>query len=198
MSKYFGLIQYINPLCSSIHKLVVNNIFYALRFSHKVFQFFYDRWYINGHKKIPHDLLLSSTNCLHWYIGDGTIDTRSSSVITLCTHSFTEEEIDFLIQQLGFVGLRATKCLYNKLKQQFVIRIISDHALGFLSFIGQPPVASYAYKWDTDGYQKHTSYCSCGQVFCFYAHSNIWKRYCSEKCRLQYKNKRNYLRRKHG
>ena len=185
-------VHYIN------NKLVVNNVFYALRFAHKVFQSFYNRWYISGHKKVPCDLLLSPTICLHWYIGDGTICARSSSVITLCTQSFKENEIDFLIQQLNSIGLRATKCLYNKLKQQFIMRIICGHALNFLSFIGQSPVTSYAYKWDTNGYQKHTSFCPCGQVFYFYACSNRWKQYCSEKCRILYKNRRNYLRRKHA
>ncbi|MFX0092569.1 MAG: helix-turn-helix domain-containing protein [Candidatus Hodarchaeota archaeon] len=61
------------------------------------------RWfYPNGDKIIPHDLKLTATMVLHWYLGDGGCD---SSGLSLYTHNFPKADVqrlaNLLWQEIG-------------------------------------------------------------------------------------------------
>lgn len=106
-----------------------------------------DKWYKNNIKHIPNDLKLTSTNCLIWYLGDGSLtkySTKSSQRIYFATNSFMEEEIqDILIPQLK--DFEPTIQLNNR---QPVLFIPRRKILDFLNFIGPCPVEAYRHKWD--------------------------------------------------
>lgn len=124
--------------------------FYSVRFSNVVFKNFYERWYTNGTHKIhvPQDFELSPSVCLHWYLGDGSLDSsarRHMFEITLHTECFDRDSIEYLMNRLSQnVGI-AVKT--RKSKQWRALRIHGDDARQFLNYIGYCPVASMAYKW---------------------------------------------------
>ena len=63
-----------------------------------------NKWYPNGIKNIPDDLILTKSICLFWYIGDGHINQnykmKSTSELILNTNSFIEKDIDKIVSQL--------------------------------------------------------------------------------------------------
>lgn len=52
------------------------------------------RWYGQGVKKVPKDLVLTATVLTHWIAGDGT--PHSCGGLTLCTNGFSKECVEFL------------------------------------------------------------------------------------------------------
>jgi hypothetical protein len=66
----------------------------------------YQRWYPLGVKCVPRDLKLTPLMMLMWYVGEAS--TRKYH-ISLATHSFCKEDIDFLIIRLREeIGVEAT------------------------------------------------------------------------------------------
>jgi len=102
------------------------------------------RWYQKGKKIIPKDLILAPLTCRQWYIGDGTLycGKKRKPAILLATCCFSDKEIFYLINQLGKLGIKATKQKRN------IIHISSYSVKDFLDYIGDCPVECYRYKWD--------------------------------------------------
>ena len=76
---------------------------YAFRTtSNPTFRYEKDKWYLNDKKILPNDLILTSTVCLIWYIGDGCIcHSNNTQYIKLATQCFSkEEQEEILIPQL--------------------------------------------------------------------------------------------------
>ncbi len=125
--------------------------FYSVRFSSVVFKEFYERWYPNGSIKhtIPDDINLTPVICLHWYLGDGSLDSRCKAHmfdLSLHTENFKKDSIeklaDFLKKILNIkVSISRSKRKYYKL------RIHGNDARSFLEYIGKAPVRALAYKW---------------------------------------------------
>lgn len=83
--------------------------FYSYRVSSVLFKSFYDRWYPHGSIKVsvPEDLELNPTVCLHWYMGDGSLDCREQVKmfdINLHTENFNKQSIDILLKKLLDIG----------------------------------------------------------------------------------------------
>lgn len=133
---------------------------------------------------------LSPTICRHWYIGDGSISNKKSLVLTLFTNCFTPEEVDFLVRKLSKFKARRNIAL----KGQYTIRILGRYVFKFIDYISSCPVDSYAYKWDTGCYALYTKRCMCGNIFEFCSIREDRKKYCSKKCRLEAKKRREYRR----
>jgi hypothetical protein len=57
-----------------------------------------ERWYPNGHKKVPHDLKLTPEIVADWFAGDGTYDRLGS--LMFCTDGFSLTDVNFLVQRL--------------------------------------------------------------------------------------------------
>lgn len=108
-----------------------------------------DKWYINGIKHIPEDLVLTPLMCLLWYIGDGGL---SNNTITLSTNCFEKEEIEtILLPQLSMFEAKIAKCGRSKKEHniQYVIKIYKrENVVSFLKYIGECPFEDYKYKWN--------------------------------------------------
>jgi len=104
------------------------------------------KWYSKGdsskkpefQKVIPFFLKLTPLTCLMWYLGDGSVNSRS---VTLSTVNFTVYEIDFLRGKLDRLGFETTR-LKGK-----TIHILTKSTKGFLDYIGDCPVECYKYRW---------------------------------------------------
>ena len=137
-------IQVVKPNKNKKSGFPTNKPFYSVRFSSVVFRSFYERWYPNGSIKTscPTDLALTSTTCLHWYLGDGSINNKS---ITLYTDNFKQKYAKWLLEELSdrkiFGKLRLDK------KQYSVIKLGVKDSSKFLKFVGVCPVDCFLYKW---------------------------------------------------
>ena len=60
-----------------------------------------NKWYPKNKKRVPKDLILTPIICYHWYIGDGTLTTKSyySSFIKISTEGFGFFGVHFLKKQ---------------------------------------------------------------------------------------------------
>jgi hypothetical protein len=109
------------------------------------------KWYPDGIKIIPNDLILTRTICLYWYIGDGGLiqnyKNETTSELILNTNSFSSQEIDnILLPQM---------ILYNAYKRPkkngYVIVIPRKSINLFFDFIGECPIDEYKHKWNVLG-----------------------------------------------
>jgi len=116
----------------------------------------YYRWYSDSKKIIPDDLKLTPTVVLHWYIGDGSLikPSKGKPFIHFATNCFTFEEVNFLVDQLNELGLKAylrTGTEYRT-KRKFPYIVLSvKSTLDFFDFIGscpEPIKQDYNYKWE--------------------------------------------------
>lgn len=55
------------------------------------------RWYPNGKKRVPKDLVINKYTLAHWYWGDGCTDNY---LVRIYTNNFTKEGCKFLISSL--------------------------------------------------------------------------------------------------
>lgn len=62
------------------------------------------RWYPQGTKMVPRDIVLQPLTLLWWYLGDGCLERKKARPnyrrVCLSTDSFSDEELDFLIGQM--------------------------------------------------------------------------------------------------
>jgi hypothetical protein len=148
---------------------------------------FYNKWYPNGKKIVPMDIILTPTILLHWYIGDGSIS--SSNGITLCTDSFDIDSIDFLLHQLSNLNLCP---MLNYLENRIIIP--NRRVVEFLNYIGNCPVDEFKYKWKTFIKESYIGrHClNCNNIFDS-LHNH--QKYCNPKCAIRFSNKnRNKLK----
>jgi hypothetical protein len=113
---------------------------------------YYLKWYPKGKKIVPTDLELTSTNVLHWFIGDGSAYRRknyNSVEIKLCTNGFTKDEVYFLGEQLKKLGLKSYigQCQHSDPKRGYYIRLSTKCSQDFYKYIGKCPVRCMDYKW---------------------------------------------------
>lgn len=100
------------------------------------------RWYPNGTKIVPKNIILTPTVCYWWYIGDGS---NIKYGLELSTDSFIQEDVLFLIDKLNNLSIKATRQpSSNK------IRISSKSKNDFLNYISKDIEIQneYLYKWN--------------------------------------------------
>ena len=125
--------------------------------SNPTFQHERDKWYVDGKKTIPIDLILTPTICLIWYIGDGCIShSKNTQYIKLATQCFSKEEQEkILIPQLQKFEAHLIKADISKNgEQQYFIYIPRRKIKKFLEYIGPCPFSDYQYKWDYKEYKN--------------------------------------------
>ncbi|MEK6895719.1 MAG: hypothetical protein AABX48_04325 [Nanoarchaeota archaeon] len=108
---------------------------------YRTFEEFRERWYKNGKKIIPQDLILTPDLLLQAYLCDGNFYRE----IRLCLDAFNIEDILFLkrlIKEELDIETRVVKS-----KDQFELAIKKSDTPKFLEYIGTCPVKCYQYKW---------------------------------------------------
>ena len=70
----------------------------------KIFTELRQKWYPFGKKIIPKDIKLTSTECLHWFLGDGS----GGSGLVLHTNCFSIEDINILRNGLSKLGIKTS------------------------------------------------------------------------------------------
>lgn len=111
-----------------------------------------DRWYPNGTKIIPEDLILNKQVLLWWYLGDGSLPKRKARPnyrqIVLATNSFTLEDNNRLISMLKDILQDDNVYLENNM-----IIVARTAITQFAKIIGtKSPVSDYEYKFDFGQY----------------------------------------------
>ncbi len=118
----------------------------------------YNRWYnINGVKDVPPDVSLMPMSILLWYLGDGSLSSRTSgNSVTLyfSTNSFSREAIKnnlcSRMEDLGFLTSRITDDNRLFIKTGSIVPLLDYMG-------GESPVKCYSYKFDIDDWRKKKS-----------------------------------------
>jgi hypothetical protein len=79
--------------------LIVNYFTKSLASNTLLFE--YNRWYQNGKKVIPKDIEFTPLFCYWWYVLDGYF---INDAINLCTESFDEENLSFIVETFSVIG----------------------------------------------------------------------------------------------
>ena len=163
IAKYFN--EYLTNETKNIKKKEVFDkrtnktyISYRIRtINNSVFTIIRNKWYPNGIKIIPKDIVLNNIILLIWYIGDGGIiytkikNKIVSFELKLSTHCFNVEDINrILIPQLKKYRAYTRKFKNN----QHVIIIPRAYVYSFLNDIGDCPIESMRYKWEVPQYRR--------------------------------------------
>ncbi len=110
--------------------------------SHPVYLELRKRWYKNGRKVVPRDLVISKEFILHWFLGDGCCSiNRNGAILVLCTDAFTKSDVEYLKGLMKNIGINCTIQKNNRL------RIPKKDMLTFFDYMGDCPVDCLAYKW---------------------------------------------------
>lgn len=110
-----------------------------------------ERWYPNGVKIVPKDLMLTPLICNRWHVDDvymSIVDEKTICTISLCTDSFCDEDIDFLRLQIkDKIGIDSgIRTVHRKFKR--IVIYTKKRVHDFLHYIGEYPSNDYKYKWD--------------------------------------------------
>jgi hypothetical protein len=112
----------------------------------------HSRWYQNGKKIVPSDLVIDKDVLQWWYIGDGHLVRKKSRPnyrrVILCTDCFLEQEIELLCVKLR--SLLHEKSVYREGSK---IAIASQAMVAMAKMLTECPVLDYTYKYDFGNYR---------------------------------------------
>lgn len=150
-----GSFNWTKPRCSNIYDKRTNKIYKSWKLRSKVDERFtieHKRWYPEGKKIVPKDLILDKNTIMWWYLGDGYLYRKASRPnyrrIALCTEGFSKEDIDFLKSKLEEkIGNDSIYIEANEI-------IIAKRSLcKFIQILGtESPLKCYEYKFDFGSY----------------------------------------------
>lgn len=107
------------------------------------------RWYPDGKKVVPNDLVFTAIMLAHWFMGDGSssyIPGSGSVAIWFCTDGFDSASVDSLIVKLRLLRiLHVTKCRHKK-EGSFRLLVRAADQRRFMELVGPHVVPSYSYK----------------------------------------------------
>jgi hypothetical protein len=108
--KIQGYLQsYHIELCKDYPKIRGSNqeLFLISRANYMI-DYQYSRWYKNKIKVVPNDIVLSPLVLADWFMGDGSVYQRESGnrYLTLATHGFSRDEVEYLKALLDEVYLK--------------------------------------------------------------------------------------------
>lgn len=100
-----------------------------------VFKIYRDKWYVNGIKIIPKDLIINNTIVAIWFCDDGCIYKNKQGYLNLkfATNGFKREEVEFLCNLL--IKQYDAKFTYHKSGNGFVIKAAHYSTLKFIKSI---------------------------------------------------------------
>jgi hypothetical protein len=107
------------------------------------------RWYQNGVKVIPKDIELTPQALANWYMGDGYYDDLPlTKRVAFSTHSFSNEDITFLVRKLSETYGFCPKIYYDRNQDnQPIIKLSCKDAERFLEITEPFKVSCFNYKW---------------------------------------------------
>ncbi len=109
---------------------------------HPIFLKLRERWYKNGRKVVPQNLIVSKEFLLHWFLGDGCCSiNRNSAILVLCTDAFTKHEVEYLKKLMKSIEINCTIQKNNRL------RIPKKDMIAFFDYMGDCPIKCFEYKW---------------------------------------------------
>lgn len=102
--------------------------------------FEHNKWYVEGKKIIPKNIILSPKSLYWWYIGDGYI---SEEKVYLCTDSYTGNDVEFLVNRLKLLGFNCkintrNRIYFNKIESKLFLKCLSEN---------NQILDVYKYKW---------------------------------------------------
>jgi len=133
--------QQLRNLTTSIPKQHKKSYYFRTK-SSPVFTKLRQEWYERSKKLLPSNLSLSPYILSIWYMDDGYYDRRRDSV-WLCTHCFTLNELQRLIDALIQLGIHCTKI---RDRTHFKLRVISKDTQKFFNTVRPYIVPSLLYK----------------------------------------------------
>ena len=106
------------------------------------------RWYANGKKQAPDDLVLTPTVLRHWYYGDGSM----SKGVLLCSERYSEDVLEMLREKLLTLGFPTKRYMAHGRRGR--LHMGMDASRRFLAYIGPCELNCYRHKWDTGCCEK--------------------------------------------
>jgi len=116
------------------------------------------RWYPDGIKHVPADVVMTPLGLAYWFCGDGTADKRG--VLSLCTNCFSEHNVIALSEKLSVEFDVAARCVeHNRTphlsnlrdlrgRREFLVRISKrDDAQRFKELTEMHVPACFLYKF---------------------------------------------------
>lgn len=112
----------------------------------------YKKWYINGTRQPPDDIILNNISVLHWFMDDGSTYLRRPTssikqvVTTLSCEGFDINKIELLESKLNQLGLsfHVTRCNSGV---GYRLSLSQRYYFNFIDFIGSCPISVFEYKW---------------------------------------------------
>lgn len=105
------------------------------------------RWYPNGKKRVPKDLVINKYTLAHWYWGDGCTDNY---LVRIYTNNFTKEGCKFLISSLedsfnlrfslSSSGGKPILDLYNNTERERFLSIIREQVPACFQYKVKEPI----------------------------------------------------------
>ena len=103
-----------------------------------------NRWYKHNIKIVPKDVNITPKGLMLWYLGDGCLHNRTN--VVLCTDSFSEEEVGYLVDKLILLGIPCGIRHHCKTPR---ISILQKGIRPFFSYMGwKSPIKCYDYKFN--------------------------------------------------
>lgn len=103
------------------------------------------RWYPNGKKLLPDDIVITQELLLRFFLDDGTSGTTGG--LYLATDDFPAKDTERLASLIsGFCNFKVA-IHKSGTKGQYRLYVTAPYKKEFLSIIGDCPVDVYRYKW---------------------------------------------------
>jgi len=150
-----GSFNWTEPSCRDIYDKRTDKVYTSWRLTSKIDERFtieHKRWYSEGKKIVPKDIVLDKNTLIWWYLGDGCLYRKKSRPnyrrVVLSTQGFEQSDIDFLLNKL--TALIGNESVHLERKE---IVIGGNSLCNFIKIIGtKSPVSCYQYKFDFGPY----------------------------------------------
>lgn len=133
------------------------NCFKIRSLCHKELLPTYRSWYPEDRgfaKSVPHDLVVTSTVLLHWFLDDGYAGWRvregkktKQVRMIFCSESFTKEDQEMLCEKVNFNFDLSMRVVKYKEGTGWRIKVPQSRVSEFYKIVGSAPVPSLVYKW---------------------------------------------------
>ncbi|MEI6421887.1 MAG: hypothetical protein WCP55_06680, partial [Lentisphaerota bacterium] len=124
-------------------------------YSHPDFYAQRQRWYPNGIKAIPQDIVFTKIFMIMWYLGDGCLSSgnekNNSRYLYFSTNSFSKESLEtIVVPKFEEIGVEV-----NKVDDDNCLSISSRGFWPLLKYMGgESPVKCFQYKFDLEDWRK--------------------------------------------